>query len=68
MGLAAALPCPKDTYKEITHRKTVVVVFLCACVFARVWLCACVCWRARLRASVSGRDWGLGREGGISTY
>jgi hypothetical protein len=49
MGLAAALPCPKDTYKETTHRRTMVVVVLlcpCVCVCARVVVCACVGARA----------------------
>jgi hypothetical protein len=49
MGLAAALPCPKDTYKETTHRKTVVVVVvvvLCPCV------CVCVCARMVVRLCV----------------
>ena len=72
MGLAAALLCPKDTYKGTTHRKTVVVVvLLCVCmgVCLRASGCVRVCWRARLRASVSLEgtgDWG--GMGGISTY
>ena len=74
MGLAAALPCPKDTYKMTTHRKTVVVVvLLCvcawACVCAQVVVCVCVGARAGVLASVCLEGSGAwGGMGGISTY
>ena len=68
MGLAAALPCPKDTYKMTTHRKTVVVVvLLCvcawACVCAQVVVCVCVGARACVLVCVwkglgTGEGWG----------